>query len=142
MATKALQAAHRCERCFQALDSLGRPGPSEVTGADCGEKIEPDIGGRGPMGEYWRWVFLEIVGRQHVVRHRDESLEVAPRKARASVSETTRRPATSGDRLVHRATPGDAIHSTTNGAAATQASPPAHQTTIAATMPMTTPPAI
>src|SRR5947199_5727607 len=78
MATKALEAAHRCECCFQALDSFVRPGPSEVARADCGEEIEAEISGRGPVGEYWLWVFLEIVRRQHVVRHRNEGLEVAP----------------------------------------------------------------
>ena len=58
------------------------PGPSEVAGADRGEKIEAEIGGRGPVGEYGLWVFLEIVRRQHVVRRRDEGLEVAPGTAR------------------------------------------------------------
>src|SRR5438270_9391323 len=69
MATEALEAAHRCERCFQALDCLGRPRPSEVAGADRGEKIEAEIGRRGPVGDYGPWAFLEIVRRQHVVGH-------------------------------------------------------------------------
>ena len=82
MATEALKAAHRCERRFQALDSIGRSRPSEVASADRGEQIEAEIGGRGPVSEYGRWVFLEIVRWQHVVRHRNEGLEVAPRAAR------------------------------------------------------------
>ncbi len=64
------------------------------------------------------------------------------RSARASAAETGRRPATSGDRLVQRAMAGDAIQAITNGAATGQASLPTHQTTIAATMPMATPPLI
>src|SRR5438477_2486278 len=72
MAAEALEAAHRGERCFQALDSIGRSPPSKVAGADRGEKIEAEIGGRGPVGEYGSWVFLEIIRRQHVVRHRDK----------------------------------------------------------------------
>src|SRR5207245_5237304 len=71
MATKALESVHRCESRFQALDSLSRPGPSEVAGADCGEKIEAEIGGRGPVGEYWLWIFLEVVRRPHAVGQRD-----------------------------------------------------------------------
>src|SRR5437868_11247003 len=82
MATEALEVAYRCERCFQALDSLGCSRPSEVAGTDRGEKIEADIRGRGAVGDYGPWVFLEIVRRQHVVRHRDKGLEVAPRTAR------------------------------------------------------------
>src|SRR5258708_14296035 len=78
MATEALEAAHRCERCFQALDSIGRSRPAEVAGADRGEEIEADIGGRGPVGEYRLWVFLEIVRWQHVAPHPDEAFEVAP----------------------------------------------------------------
>ena len=64
------------------------------------------------------------------------------RNARASATETGRRPATSGERLVQRAMAGDAIQAITNGAATGQASLPAHQTTIAATMPIATPPFI
>src|SRR5665213_4182451 len=43
MAAKALQAAHRCQGCFQALDGLGRTRPAEVAGADRGKKVEPEI---------------------------------------------------------------------------------------------------
>src|SRR5579864_6832756 len=82
MAAEALQATHRRERCFQPLNGLVRPHPSEVAGAYRGEKVEAEIGRRGPAGEYGPWVFLEIVRRQHVVRRRDEGLEVAPRTAR------------------------------------------------------------
>ncbi|MNC86722.1 hypothetical protein D3C83_23960 [compost metagenome] len=64
------------------------------------------------------------------------------RKARASASATDRRPATSGDKLVHRAMTGDAIQAATKGAATGQASPPVNQTTMPAPMPMATPPAM
>ena len=76
------------------------------------------------------------------VSKKRQARRATSRKARASASETDRRPATSGDRLVHRAIAGDASQASTNGAATGQASFLPHQTTIAVTMPMATPPFI
>ena len=73
-----LQAAHGREGCLQPVDGLGRPGPSEVAGADRGEEVEAEIGGRGSVGHRRLRVFLKIVRRQHVVRRRHEGLEEAP----------------------------------------------------------------
>ncbi len=87
--------------------------------------------------------FLEISQKLEPVQCQKRQLRRATsRKARASASETDRRPATSGDKLAHRAMAGDPIQAITNGAATGQTSFPAHQTTIAATMPMATPPLI
>ena len=75
---EARERLHGRDRRFQPLDGLGRAGPAEVAGRDRGEQIESHVGGRRPVRDNRLRVFLEIVGRQHVVRRRHERLEEAP----------------------------------------------------------------
>ena len=82
MAAEALQTAHRRERRLQPLDRLAGSDPAEVASADDGKEIEAEIGRRRPMRDRRRRIVLEIVGRQHVVGRRDESLEEPPGAAR------------------------------------------------------------
>ncbi len=78
MTPEALHLVHRLERRFETFDSVDRTQPAEVPRRDDGEKIKPDICGRCAVGENRTWFFLEIVGREHLVRAGDKSLKKAP----------------------------------------------------------------
>ena len=82
VAAEPLQVAHGRECRFQPVYGLGHPGPPEVAGADRGEQVKAEIGGRGPVRDCRLRVFLEIVRREHVICCRHESLEEAPGAAR------------------------------------------------------------
>ena len=70
VAAEPLQPFHRGERRFEALDRLERADPAEVARGDRRQKIEADIGGRGPVRDDRARILLEVVRRQHVVRRR------------------------------------------------------------------------
>ncbi len=84
VSAEALQAAHRRKRRLEPFDRLVGPDPAEVASADDGKEIEAEIGRRRPMRDRRRRIVLKIVGRQHVVGRRDESLEEPPGAARGS----------------------------------------------------------
>ncbi len=75
-------ARHGFERGFQPLDGLQRTDPAEVAGAGRRQKIQAEIGGRGPVGDHRLGQFLKIVRREHVLQRGDEGLEKAPGLAR------------------------------------------------------------
>ena len=70
--------AHGRQRCFQALDRFQCAYPSEVSCANRGEKIEPDICRRSPVGDNGFGRFLKIVGRERVVLLGNKSLKEMP----------------------------------------------------------------
>ncbi len=78
---EALEPGHRRERGLQAVDEAARPDPAEVAGGGDRQQIEADVGRRGAVRDDRTRVFLEVVGRQHVIVCRDEGLEKAPRAA-------------------------------------------------------------
>ena len=82
MTAHALHATHRRERRLQPINRLTRSDPAEIASANDRKKIEADVGRRGPMRDRRRRIVLKIVGRQHVVGRRDESLEESPGAAR------------------------------------------------------------
>src|SRR5580658_965891 len=78
MTSILLQATQRREGRLQPLNGLEGADPSEVTSTDRGEQIQAEIGGGGSMCQDRSWIFLEVIGRQHMVVCRDKCLEVAP----------------------------------------------------------------
>ena len=82
VAAKTLQATHGLERGFKPLHRFEGSNPAKVPGADNGEQVEAEIGGRGSMRQDRLGIFLEVVGRQHLIFCRDEGLEESPRAAR------------------------------------------------------------
>jgi hypothetical protein len=81
MPAEPRELAHGRQRRLEAFDGPARAQPSEITGADGGEKIKPQIGGRGAVSQ-GGGIFLEIVRRQHVVFRRHEPFEKTPRATR------------------------------------------------------------
>ena len=82
MAAESLQRGHRRDGSLQPLEHVEGSDPAEVPGGDGRQQVEPDVGRRGPMGNHWPRVFLEVIRRQHVVGGRHERLKVAPRPTR------------------------------------------------------------
>ena len=78
MAAKARHPAHGLERLLQPFGGAGAPEPAHVLRHGDGQKVEPDIGGRGSVRHGGAGRFLEIVGREEVVLGRDEGFEEAP----------------------------------------------------------------
>ncbi len=72
------QARQRLQRVLDALEQLGQREIAQVMGRQGGEQVQPDIGGRGPMGHFPFGSFLEIVRRQEVVLRGDELFKEAP----------------------------------------------------------------
>ena len=85
---KPLHFREGFEGRLEALDGVEEAEPREVTGGDRGEKIQADVGGRGPVGNHRLRVFLKVVGRQRVVLGPDEALEEAPRAPSGETEET------------------------------------------------------
>ena len=81
MPAEQFHLAHGRQRGFQALDRFQRAQPSEVSRANRGKKIEPDIGGRSSVSDDGLGCFLKIVGRERVVLGGNKHLEEAPSAA-------------------------------------------------------------
>ena len=78
VAAEALQLVQRRECRLQPLDGLERAAPAEIARRDAREQIEPDVRRRGAPRDDGLRAFLEIVGREEIVRRRHEALEEAP----------------------------------------------------------------
>src|SRR6202023_1560494 len=61
---------------FQPINGIERAGPSEIASTDGGQEIEAKVGGRGSMCQDGPRIFLEVIGRQHMVVRRNKGLEV------------------------------------------------------------------
>ena len=147
VAAKPRQVAHRLERGFQPRDGVERARPAEIAGADRGKQIEAD--------DWWarcdaRRPASGLPGNCPAAACGPLPSRRSRRSARCGARPAAERarpppkpasaPATSGDRLAHRAMAGDAIQASTNGNATGQASLPIHPTTTAAATARTTPP--
>ena len=82
MAFEALELFHRRQCRFDAFDCFVRADPAEVARTRHGKQVKAEIGRRCPMRQDRFGVFLKIIGRQHVVRCRHESLEIPPSSPR------------------------------------------------------------
>src|SRR5690349_15386667 len=79
---ESLHAFHRRKDFAQALLNLRCGNITEVPRCQIRQKGQSDVRGRRPVGDGYRWVFLEIVGGQPVILLTEEGLEKAPRLAR------------------------------------------------------------
>ena len=67
------------------LDPIHQLGGADEAEVVCGEgrqQAQPDVGGRGPVGQHQTGRFLDVVGGQAVILGAHERLEVPPRAAR------------------------------------------------------------
>ncbi len=113
---------------FESLDGVDRADPAEVARRDDRQQVQAKVGGRRAVRQHRPRLLLEVVRRQHVVRGRDERVEVAPRAA----GDEAQRPGIDvrdglrfGDRdgwLTQKATSGDSIHDRANGTASERGS--------------------
>jgi hypothetical protein len=84
MPAEQFHLAHRREGCFQALDRFQRANPSEVSRANRGKEIEPNIRGRSSVGDNGFGCFLKIVWRERVVLMGNKSRKEVPSPAAMS----------------------------------------------------------
>jgi hypothetical protein len=81
----ALILLHLFQRIDGRLDTLYRfieADPAEITRCDNRQKIDADIGRRGPLGQDRCRIFLEVVRRQMMVFLIGELGEITPGPAR------------------------------------------------------------
>ena len=78
MSAVALEAFHCSERRLQPIHGIMRSQPAKVARRDNGQKIEPHICRRCPMGNHRFGIFLEIVRRKRVILRGDERFKETP----------------------------------------------------------------
>ena len=82
MSSEHLHLIHGRQCGFHAIEHIQRAEPSEVSRANGGKKVEPNIRRRSSMRDNGIGRFLKIVRGQRVVRVRSEGSEIAPGSAR------------------------------------------------------------
>ena len=82
VAVAALETVDGVEGRAQAALDVTQGDVAEVAGRYDRQEIEPDVGRRGPVRDDAARIFLEIVGREVVVRRGHERLEEVPRPSR------------------------------------------------------------
>src|SRR5271163_2939011 len=75
---KSFEPVERCKSGFQTIYCLEYADPAEFVSRCDGEQVEAYIGRRSSIGDNGLRYLLKIIGRQHVLRPGDESVEEAP----------------------------------------------------------------
>ena len=82
MALALLHLLDGRERRLDPGERVDKTEPAEFPGAGGRQQIKTDVGGRRPVRDDRFRIFLEVVGRQHVVARPDEGFEKRPGPAR------------------------------------------------------------
>ena len=137
------------ERGFHPVHVFVRADPAEIVRRDHRQQVQTEVGRRGPMRQHGLRVFLEVVGRKHVIFRRHKGLEEAPGAAGDQSERASRRRRErlgSGNRgggSTHRATAGESIQRIDERSRDRPLPRPRECTaTAAAAIPSATPPAI